>query len=238
MINDPHYILPDEDGIKGALLDAYLAEGYYRMQHFIFTTYQTQLEYEGEQLPVFWLRTPVKKIIENKAATAIRKKCAVFEVSIKKAVITNEIDALYATYLAGINFNASPTCYEYLHQAEIENPFDSWMIEIRNNATLIAVGFFDIGKNAITGILNFYHPAFSKYSLGKYLILKKIDFAQENNIEFYYTGYISTAITKFDYKLFPDAAAIEVYLPVEQQWLPFSLLGKPLLQAYFNYHFG
>jgi arginine-tRNA-protein transferase len=94
-----------------------------------------------------------------------------------------------------------------------------------------------LGKNAITGILNFYHPAYNKYSLGKYLILQKIDFALSNNISFYYTGYISTAINKFDYKLFPDVASIEVYLPVERQWLPYLTLGKPLLQEYFNYYF-
>jgi arginine-tRNA-protein transferase len=237
-MNEPHYILPDEDGIKGTLLDAYLAAGYYRMQHLIFTTNQTQLDFDGDRLPVFWLRTPVKNITENKAATIIRKKCAAFEVMIKKAAISIETDALYALYLSHINFSASPTCKEYLHQDEIENPYDSWMIEIRDQSILIAVGFFDLGKKAITGILNFYHPAYNKYSLGKYLILQKIDFALANNIPFYYTGYISTAITKFDYKLFPDAAAMEVYLPVERQWLPYKMLGKPLLQAYFNHHFG
>ena len=52
------------------------------------------------------------------------------------------------------------------------------------------------------------------------------------------TGYISTVIAKFDYKLFPDAAAIEVYLPIERQWVPYYLLGKPLLRVYYNHHFG
>ena len=238
MIIEPHYILPDEDGIKGALLDAYLAAGYYRMQHLIFTTNQTQLDIEGDPLPVFWLRSPVKNIVDNKAATVIRKRCAPFTVAIKKAVITKEINELYSLYHAHINFTASPTCAGYLHQQDIENPYDSWMVEVRDNDTLVAVGFFDRGKNAITGILNFYHPAYNKYSLGKYLILLKIDFALANDIPFYYTGYISTVITKFDYKLFPDAAAIEVYLPIERQWVPYYLLGKPLLHAYYNHHFG
>jgi arginine-tRNA-protein transferase len=237
MTNEPHFILPNEDGIKGALLDAYLEAGYYRMQHLIFTTNQTQLAVEGDQLPVFWLRTPVKNITENKAAIVIRKKCVGFEVIIKRAIITKETEALYTLYIGHVNFSASPTCREYLHQDEIENPYDSWMIEIRDNSLLIAVGFFDLGKNAIAGILNFYHPAYNKYSLGKYLILQKIDFALANNILFYYTGYISTGITKFDYKIFPDAAAIEVYLPVERQWIPYLTLGKPLLQQYYNYYF-
>ena len=107
------------------------------------------------------------------------------------------------------------------------------MIEIRTGSNLIAVGYFDLGKNSITGILNFYDPDYKKYSLGKYLILQKIDYAAANSIAFYYTGYLSTAISKFDYKLFPDPGAIEVLLPVEKQWVPYLHLGKEMLENYY-----
>ncbi len=98
---------------------------------------------------------------------------------------------------------------------------------------MIAVGYFDKGNNSLAGILNFYHPEYKKYSLGKYLILNKIDFALENDIPFYYTGYISTFYTKFDYKLYPDVNAIEVYLPVEKEWQPYNQFDKISLEKYF-----
>lgn len=232
MINEPHYFLPGENGFKGQVLDDLLALGYYRMQHMIFTTHHTALDPEKENIPVFWLRTEVKKIQENKTALTIRKYCAPFTVTIKKAVITTELEELYSIYKNHVDFCASTTCWDYLHMDEFENPYDSWMIEIRDGNILIAAGFFDKGENAISGILNFYHPAYHKFSLGKYLILKKIDHALENNIPYYYTGYISTAITKFDYKLFPDINAIEVYLPVENTWMPYNLLGKEKLKEH------
>jgi len=53
------------------------------------------------------------------------------------------------------------------------------MIKIRDGAALVVAGYFDIGHQAISNILNFYHPAYKKYSLGKYLILKKIDWAHQ-----------------------------------------------------------
>ncbi len=232
MINEPHYFLPGENGFKGQILDDLLALGYYRMQHLIFTTHYTALDPVIENIPVFWLRTEVKKIHENKAAFAIRKRCSLFTVTIKKAEITTELEKLYSIYKNHVDFSASATCWDYLHLDEFENPYDSWMIEIRDGNILIAAGFFDKGENAITGILNFYHPAYHKFSLGKYLILKKIDHAVANNILYYYTGYISTAITKFDYKLFPDIKAIEVYLPVENIWTAYDLLGKDKLKDY------
>lgn len=233
MINEPHYISPGQTGFKGKRLDAFLAAGYYRMQHLIFTTHYTQIDMGGGILPVFWLRSPVKNIKEHKAASMIRKKCVAFTVQYKNAIISDEVESLYTLYESHVNFITAPSCSEVLHQQELDNPFDSWMIEIRDNNKLIAVGFFDKGENAITGILNFYHPDYNKYSLGKYLILKKVDYALENNIALYYTGYLSTAISKFDYKLFPDAAAIEVYLPLEKQWVPYGLLGKQFLEDYF-----
>ena len=236
MINEPLYFLPGENGFKGQILDEFLASGYYRMQHLIFTTNHTTLEPGKESIPVFWLRTEVIKICENKAALAIRKKCLPFTVTCKKAEITTELEELYRLYKNHVDFSASATCWDYLHLDEFDNPYDSRIIEVRDGNCLIAAGYFDLGKNAIAGILNFYHPDYNKFSLGKYLILQKIDYALANGIQYYYTGYISTEITKFDYKLFPDTTAIEVYLPVEKTWVPFALLGKEKLKDYYGNH--
>jgi leucyl-tRNA---protein transferase len=237
MMNDPHYILPDKSGCKGTVLDAYLSYGYYRMYHMIFTTNQTALDMDSESLPVFWLRTEVLNVVENKVSAAIRKKCAAFSVTYKKAAITPEIEALYQLYHSQVNFITSATCKDCITDDSIQNPFDTSMIEIRDGSTLIAVGYFDLGKTAIAGILNFYHPGYKKYSLGKYLMLQKIEYALLHKITYYYTGYISTASGKFDYKLFPDVAAIQVFLPIEKVWLPYATLGKMKLAEYYAAHF-
>ncbi len=234
MINEPRFFLANEQGFKGTFLDELLAAGYYRMQHMIFTTNQTSVNQQSETLPVFWLRTHIYQINESKTSRAIRKKCAAFTVEIKLACITPSINELFEKYYHHINFNPGQSCSEYLHDALLPNPFDSWMIEIKDGETLVAVGYFDLGKNSIAGILNFYHPNYKKYSLGKLLILKKIDYALQHNISLYYSGYLSTAITKFDYKLFPDKAAMQVYLPLQKIWLPFLQMDKIKLEAYYN----
>ena len=230
----PDFVFPDQKGFKGSLLDDYLAAGYYRMQHLLFTTHHTQLNLQQKAQPVFWLRIPVKNIIENTTARAIRKKCAAFTVVFNKAKINNGINDLYNGYLKSIDFEAAESCHTYLHDPRIENPFRAKMLQIKEGNTLIAAGYFDVGKTSLAGILNFYNPAYKKYSLGKYLMLKKLDYARENNIEFYYTGYISTENNKFDYKLFPDKKVIEVFLPLEKIWIPFYQMGKEKLAEYFD----
>lgn len=234
MIIGPYYVLPEKNGFKGSLLDDYLAAGYYRMLHTVFTTHFTQLQATGDELPVFWLRSNVNNIPENKTTQAIRKKCGAFTVACKKAAITPYIEELYSLYSASVDFSTAATCYACMHDSSIDDPFDSRMIEIRDKGRLVAVGYFDLGKNAITGILNFYHPAYKKYSPGKYLMLQKTDWARANDISWYYTGYIGIGTEKFDYKLFPDTAAIEVFLPVEKQWIPYEQIGKEGLAAYWQ----
>jgi arginine-tRNA-protein transferase len=222
----PDFIFPEAGGFKGRLLDDYLAAGYYRMQHILFTTHYTQLEPAEPPLPVFWLRTLVKKIQHGKIESGIRKRCTGFTVHFKRAAINSDTEELYNLYRNHINFSAAEDCRSYLEDSFIENPFDSWMIEIKDQDQLIAVGYFDLGQNAISGILNFYHPAYKKYSLGKFLMLQKIQYALANNISYYYTGYISTETNKFDYKIFPDPRAMEVYVYNINKWMPYILLGK------------
>lgn len=233
MIIGPYYIFADGNGFKGSLLDDYLAAGYYRMLHTVFTVHHTQVTKEGDAMPVFWLRTAVKKITENNKAAAIRKKCAAFTVVYTSAGITSETEDLYGRYQQAVDFDTGGGCYDCMHDSVVDNPFDSRMIEIRDGHKLIAAGYFDLGQTAITGILNFYDPLYKKYSLGKYLMLKKIDWALANNLEWYYTGYLSTGTGKFDYKLFPDLSAMEVFLPVEQAWVPFTSIGKTGLTGYW-----
>ena len=225
MQQEPEYIIAPHTGMKGSLLDFYLALGFYRMQHILFTCNETQVDYDSYSIPVFWLRTLVKKISTNKKGTSIRKKCAAFTVEILPAILTNEIEELYSLYSNHVPFSTAISCNDYLHQVAINNPFESYMVQVRDAGKLIAVGFFDKGQLSIAGIMNIYHPQYHKYSLGKYLILQKIDYAIANKMQFYYTGYISTAITRFDYKLFPHAEAVEVFFTSRKKVAALSFYG-------------
>jgi len=232
MTHEENFLFPDVNGFKGKVLDDHLAAGFYRIQYFMFTTHAILLEADNDPMPVFWLRTWVKKIKPTKSASAIIAKCKAFTIHFKHVTITTETEALYDLYKDHIDFSVSDSCSSYLENIFIDNPFTSCMIEIRDGDKLIAVGYFDLGENALAGILNFYHPHYKKYSLGKYLILLKINYALQNNIALYYSGYMSSAITKFDYKIFPDITAMEVFLPIEKKWLPYVSMGKEGLKEY------
>lgn len=228
------YITAGQLGFKGDLLDKLLEAGYYRMQHFMFTCNETVTSENLLAIPVFWLRTVIKDFKPEGSAKNILKKCSNFSVVVKQAQVNDEIETLYQVYKSHVAFKIADSAAGYLHQQFVELPFDSRMIKVYDGNKLIATGFFDEGQNAIAGILNIYHPQYDKYSLGKFLILQKLQYALLKNMKYYYTGYISTESTRFDYKTFPYAGAVEVLLPVEKIWVPYKKFGKPFLAEYYT----
>jgi len=65
-------------------------------------------------------------------------------------------------------------------------------------------------------------------------MLLKIEYALQHNKQFYYPGYISTGISKFDYKLFPGKEATEVYISSSGQWVPWlSVTSQQLEESLF-----
>jgi leucyl-tRNA---protein transferase len=72
---------------------------------------------------------------------------------------------------------------------------------VREGDQLIACGFFDLGESSAAGITSFYDPAYKKYSLGKYLIYKKIEYCKNQGKQYFYPGYFVPGNPHFDYKL-------------------------------------
>ena len=148
--------------------------------------------------------------------------------------MSSEIEELFTLYKTLIDFDAADTVAECLlgGAENNDNIYNTEMIEIRDGNKLIAVGFYDLGETSIAGILNFYHPQYRSNSLGKYLMLLKLDHAKKSGKKWYYTGYLAKGYPKFDYKLFPDIHATELFDRVGNRWIPFSwqlLTGEPAI---------
>lgn len=206
--------------MTGSELDLYLSHGYFRMQQGVFTC--RFVLFEAALCPVHWLRINVAAVQYGPKQRRLLRANGAFTSVSKPFALTDEIETLYALYRDSIDFDAPESVEACLFDGETHNAFDTRIIEIRDGRTLIAAGIFDDGSRSIAGIMNFYHPAYRKYSLGKYLMLQKIADAQRRRKLYYYPGYVASNYPKFDYKLFADEAATEVYDAGRGYWLPFS----------------
>jgi leucyl-tRNA---protein transferase len=93
------------------------------------------------------------------------------------------------------------------------------------------MGVFDIGNETSEGIINFFDPAYKKYSLGKFLILQKIKFLQTQNLRFFYPGYFAPGYPLFDYKTGLSTVGVEYFDVGKKQWKSideFDLQESPL----------
>jgi len=205
--------------IKNEMLDQYLEKGWYRYGAEIFTTDTTS---NGDDwVRVHWLRYQVNQIQLRHSIEKLIRKAVSFHFTIQPFTLTEEMELLHDVYFDNINFETNFSIKELLVDTTCQ-VYDTYKIEVRAENKLIGLGIFDKGKNSIAGIKNIYHPDYKSFSLGKLLVLKKFEYCKNNNIEWYYPGYIAPGNSKFDYKLFLDKKATEVLSWEKKKWIAYQ----------------
>ncbi len=206
--------------LPGHFLDYYLSQGYYRMGQNLFTCQFLPLE--TGLYTTHWLRLAVARATYGPKQRRLFRLNERFGVAVRPFRLTPEYDELYARYYQAVDFEGNPSLADLLLDGNSHNVFDTNILEVRDGDRLIAAGVFDSGADSIAGIVNFYDPNYHKHSLGKYLMLLKLEHARRHQLAYYYPGYLVHNYPKFDYKLFACPAATEVFNAATHQWRPFS----------------
>lgn len=231
------YLEPGEGGFKEKLLDEALQRGYHRSRHRMYSTNLTAYMKDG-LVPVvshvFKIRFELERYRDSGSARTIMKRCRGFDVAFLPGRVDAEVEELYSRYLGSIDFETAPTCHDYLHEEDQPDPFDTTMVQIRDQGRLIAVGYCDRGSASMMGVLSFYDPAYRGYSLGKYLYLRMIHDAIAQGMRYFYPGSILVGDDKMDYKMFTGRESLRTLLPVEEEWRDHAEWDKDRMEAYFN----
>mmetsp|Transcript_9487 Transcript_9487/g.23045 ORF Transcript_9487/g.23045 Transcript_9487/m.23045 type:complete len:785 (-) Transcript_9487:200-2554(-) len=85
---------------------------------------------------------------------------------------------------------------------------------------LIAVGVIDVLPTGLSSVYLFYHPSFAHelVALGKYAILKEIEFARDTlKVPYYYLGYYIESCQKMRYKA--DYHPTQILCPKFYEWV-------------------
>ncbi len=216
-----HYFISLQEPLPPGILDAALAHGYYRMRQNLFTTDTTHTD-NGSEVSVLWARLRLDGYLPPNRYQKIRRLCRRFSCVLVDAAITPEIEALYADYRSGIDFDAASSVEEVLLDERGVNYFPGRMWMLRDNGRLIAAGYFDEGLDSAAGILNFYHPDYRKYSPGLWLYFESIRYAAERGKKYFYPGYIALRYPKFDYKLLAGPGRMELWDMAAGEWQPYA----------------
>lgn len=234
----PELITPTE-------LDAYLARGWYRMGQTIFTTHF--LCFGRTFYSALWVRLPLEGYHFRKSLRKIiRKNQRHFRTEINRAQITPEKEKLYQRYRAYFSGMLAPSLKDSLLDGEEFNIFNTHEISVYDEDKLIALSYFDLGRESASSIIGIFHPDYDKYSLGFYTMLMEMDYSINEGFKYFYPGYVVPDYPRFDYKL--RIGDVDYYDLGSKQWLPYSGLKKediPMqkmerrlgeLQQYLNHH--
>ena len=188
------------ESIKGKVLDEYLANGWYRMGPYIFTSHF--INYETTLYSTIWLRTVIEDYKLSKSLRKIAKKNKDhFSYVIEPYSYAEELDVLYNAYSSTFKGALPNSLSDYLMNSLESDIYDTKLVKVYKENKLIACSIFDCGDDTIASIFGFYDPAYSTMSLGLYTMLLEVEFCQAQDMKYYYMGYFVPGNPRFDYKL-------------------------------------
>lgn len=205
----PSKLLPGE-------LDNYLSAGWYRMAQCVFTT--DFVEMNGKEYKAIWLRINLKSYQPSLTIEKLEKRNRHFRLEIIPFIYSKQYELLYEKYIPCVNGERSKMLIDFLFDYSNNNIFNSYAIHLYDGEILAGAGIFDIGEKSAAGISSFFDPAYKKYSIGKYLIYKKIEFCKQNDFDYFYPGYFVPGIKYFDYKLKIGTGSLEYFNMEKEQW--------------------
>lgn len=210
----PDVMLPQE-------LDQFLARGWYRMGQTVFTTHF--LCFGQEFFSAIWVRLDLRGYEFRKSLRKIlgRNKAA-FRYQIQRSKITAEKERLYQKYRATFPGMLAPSLRESLLDGEEANIFNTYEVQVYLADRLVALSFFDLGKDSLSSITGIYDPDFQKFSLGFFTMLLEVEYGLKNGYRYFYPGYVVPGYERFDYKL--RIGDVHYYDLATQNWLPYAKL--------------
>ena len=203
-------------------LDNYLATGWYRMGQSIFTT--DFVERYGVYFKTIWLRNCLKKYKTTSSFNKLERRNKEFQIEIIAFNYNKQYEELFQKYRSSLPPGRAGDLHSFLIGNSTYLIFNSLVITIYDNKNLIGAGVFDLGKKSAAGISSFYDPEYKRFSIGRYLIYKKIEYCRQNGYDYFYPGYFVPGIKAFDYKLEIGKESLEFYDMNKQEWKPISEL--------------
>ncbi|NOS92743.1 MAG: arginyl-tRNA--protein arginylyltransferase [Cyclobacteriaceae bacterium] len=213
--------------ITASELDDYLERGWFRMGQTIFTT--QFIHFQSVMYNTIWLRVALESYQADRAQVKLFKQNARFTTLVQPATITDEKEDLYSRYRESVAFQPSESLEQLLYgSSEEASVFNTYEVLVYDSGKLVALGYFDLGQTSAEGIVSIYDPSYKKYSLGKFLIYKKMEYCKALGMHYYYPGYFVPGYSFFNYKLSIATDSLSFFsLPIKQ-WIPIQQFDEAL----------
>ena len=179
--------------------DRRLAEGWFRSGPIMVWAKVLCLDEQIRGLVQIRLPLDEKDGASRSARRRFRRNRERFRTEIGPARIDLEREALYektkhrfmsfvSSELGPLVFGEDPSLYETRECA------------VYDGDRLVAVSYFDVGREAIASQLGLHDPDYANHGLGTYTLLEEVDFGRSIGAKYLYPGYVVPGSSRFDYK--------------------------------------
>ncbi|MDX2304537.1 MAG: hypothetical protein NW226_17145 [Microscillaceae bacterium] len=213
--------------LSPARLDKYLASGWFRSAPMLYRSQLICLEEEvfstvniRIKLENYEFRKSLRKIIT--------RNDKLFRAEIKRFSLNQAKDRLYQQQKHRFKGFIFDTLQQFFYANLEDSVFDTYEVAVYDGDALVAVSFFDCGKNSLASILGLYDQNYEKYSLGTYTMLLEIDYGIRTGRKYYYPGYVLDKPSIFDYKLRLASEDMEYY-NWKGRWKPMDKFSEERL---------
>ncbi len=213
--------------LSPARLDRYLAAGWFRGANML---YRSQLICFKEDLySVINIRLKLEGYTFSKSLRKVLKRNdARFRIQVGPAQVDEARERLYEAHKGRFKGFVFDNLYQFLYSDSWSSVFDTREIAVYDGDVLVALSYFDVGKNSMASLLGLYDHSYSAYSLGTYTMLLEIREAIQSGLKFYYPGYVLDGFDGFDYKL--RLGNMQCY-DWKGRWRPFENRGRILFSG-------
>lgn len=219
---DTDLVLINEEFFAGSIspaqLDALLEAGW---RHFGTDFYRYSLNlYKGEIRRVIPLRIRLANLRVSKSQRRVLRRNEELRVENRPIDITDEADKLFHCHKRRFDHGVPSSIYEFLSTEPDNVPCEAREIAVYNAERLVAVSYFDVGQEALSGIYAMFDPADAARRPGIFTMLKEIEYALQTGRKFYYQGYAYEGESFYDYK--KRFSGTEAYDWVTGEWRPLT----------------
>lgn len=187
--------------VSPARLDKLLASGWFRDSTMLYRAKMIFIESDLFSIVNIRLKLAEHTFKKNHRKL-LSKNAKRFRVEIGKLEwITAEKNKLYYEHKAKFKGFIHRNLQQYLMADSGINLFDTYEVCVYDQDRLVALSFFDFGKNSVASLLGLYSADYEQFSLGTYTMLLEIQFAIHSEKKYYYPGYVLDRASDFDYKL-------------------------------------
>jgi arginyl-tRNA--protein-N-Asp/Glu arginylyltransferase len=156
--------------------------------------------YESEIRRVLPLRIRLRDFKFSKSQRRVLNKNSDLETIIRPALVDAEKESLFDRHKRRFKSGVPDSIYNFLSDEPAAVPCEALEVCVFERGKLLAASFFDVGREAVSGIYGMFEPAQEKRSLGILTMLLEIRYAMENGKKFYYSGYAYEGSSFYDYK--------------------------------------